>query len=451
MPRLPLTTSYWRADRSAPVLDTTVGGVLRAAAKRAPDQPALVAGDPTPDRRRQWRYDELLADAERVAQALLARFRPGDRVAVWAGNCPEWVLLEFAAGLAGLTLVTVNPAYQAEELAHVLGHSGARGIFLATEHRSRPLPPILASVLGHLPGLREVIPFGDWDAFCASGSGRPLPDVDPGAPAQILYTSGTTGRPKAAVLSHRGLTNNARLAATALGMRAGEAAVNPMPLFHVAGCGLLTLGLAQAAGIHVLMPHFDPGLGLELIEAYCSALICGVPTMLTAFLDHPSLTRRDLSSVRYALSGGAPVPAELVRRMETALGIPLLITFAQTESSCSITATRASDACADRAQTVGRPLPQTEVKVTDPRSGETVPPDTTGEICTRGYLVMRGYLGDPAATQAAIDHDGWLHTGDLGSMDERGYCRIAGRAHHRNGGPVLTGSRKKKRKIQKGI
>src|SRR5215469_7364710 len=385
MPRLPLTTSYWPADRSAPVLDTTIGGVLRAAAERAPDQPALVAGDPTPDRRRQWRYDELLADAERAARALLARFRPGDRVAVWAGNCPEWVLLEFAAGLAGVTLVTVNPAYQAEELEHVLGHSGARGVFLAAQHRGSSLPAILATVRDRLPELREVIPLGDWDGFCASGDGGRLPEVDPGSPAQILYTSGTTGRPKAAVLTHRGLTNNARLAAAALGTRAGEAAVNPMPLFHVVGCGLLTLGLAQAAAIHVLMPHFDPGLELELIETYCSAVIGGVPTMLTALLDHPSLTRRDLSSVRYALSGGAPVPAKLVRRVEAALGIPLVITFGQTESSCSITATRRSDACADRAQTVGLPLPQTEVKITDPRSGETVPPGTTGEICTRGY------------------------------------------------------------------
>jgi fatty-acyl-CoA synthase len=427
MPRLPLTTSYWPADASAPVLDTTIGGVLRAAAARAPDQPALVAGDPSPDRRRQWRYGELLAGAERGARALLARFRPGDRVAVWAGNCPEWVLLEFAAGLAGVTLVTINPASQAEELAHVLGHSGARGIFLAAEHRGSPLPPILASVLGHLPSMREVIPFSDWDAFCAQASGRPLPGVDPGAPAQILYTSGTTGRPKAAVLSHRGLTNNARLAAGTLGMRAGDAAVNPMPLFHVAGCGLLTLGLVQTAGIHVLMPHFDPGLQLELIETYCSASIGGVPTMLTALLNHPGITQRDMSSVRYALSGGAPVPAELVRRVEAALGIPLLITFAQTESSCSITATRPSDACADRAQTVGRPLPQTELKITDPRSGDTVPPGTIGEICTRGYLVMPGYLGDQEATRAAIDPDGWLHTGDLGSMDERGYCRVQGR------------------------
>jgi fatty-acyl-CoA synthase len=427
MPQLPLTTSYWPADASSPLLETTVGGVLRSAAERAPDHVALIAGSPDPAQRRQWRYGELLAEAERAARALRARFEPGDRVAVWAGNSPAWVLLEFAAGLAGVTLVTVNPAYQADELAHVLGHSQARGVFLAAEHRGRSLPGVLAAVRTGLPGLREVIPLSDWDQFCASGTGERLPQIDPRGPAQILYTSGTTGRPKAAVLTHRGLTNNARLAAEAMGMRAGETAVNPMPLFHVAGCGLLTLGIAQTLGTHVLMPHFDPALQLELIETYRGVLLGGVPTMLTALLSHPSLTRRDLSSLRYALAGGAAVPAELVRQVEAALGIPFVITFAQTESSCSITSTRPGDTPADRAETLGRPLPQTEVKITDPRTGQTTACGTTGEICTRGYLVMQGYLGDPAATSAAIDPAGWLHTGDLGSMDRRGYCRIQGR------------------------
>ncbi len=426
MTALPLTTAYWPADTSSPVMETTIGDVLRAAAERAPDQPALISGDPDPARRRRWRYGKLFAGAERAAQALLARFEPGDRVAVWAANCPEWVLLEFAAGLAGMTLVTVNPAYQADELAHVLGHSGARGLVLAADYRGSSLPAILASVRGRLPRLREVIPLGEWDRFCASGGGS-LPEVDPAYPAQILYTSGTTGRPKAAVLTHRGLTNNARLAAAAIGMRAGESVVNPMPQFHVAGGGLLTLGLVQSTGTQVLMPHFDPGLALELTETYRGVCFGGVPTMLSALLSHPSLARRDLSSLRYALSGGAPVPAELVRRVEATLGIPFVITFAQTESSCSITATRPGDTADDRAETIGRPLPQTEVKIINPRTGATVAPRTTGEICTRGYLVMRGYLGDPEATGAAIDRDGWLHTGDLGSMDERGYSRIEGR------------------------
>jgi fatty-acyl-CoA synthase len=422
-----LTTSYWPADTSSPVLETTVGGLLRTAAAQAPDRIALISGDPDPARRRQWTYRELLTGAERAARALRARFAPGEPVAVWAGNCPEWVLLEFAAAFAGLTLVTVNPAYQADELAHVLRHSRARGLFLAAGHRGASLPDILAEVRGQLPDLREVIPLREWGRFCASGDGGPLPEVDPASAAQVLYTSGTTGRPKAAVLTHRGLTNNARLAASAIGMRDGDTFVQPMPLFHIAGCGLLTLGLVQTRGTHVLMPHFDPALVFELTETYRSVAVGGVATMLTALLGHPARTRHDLSSVRYALSGGAMVPAELARQVEQIFGVALVITFAQTESSCSITATRAADSPADRAETVGRPLPQTEVKITDPRTGDMIPCGTVGEICTRGYLVMQGYLGDPDATSAAVDDDGWLHTGDLGSMDERGYCRIQGR------------------------
>jgi fatty-acyl-CoA synthase len=261
----------------------------------------------------------------------------------------------------------------------------------------------------------------------AAGDVGPLPAVDRGGPAQILYTSGTTGRPKAAVLTHRGLTNNARLAAGAIGLRAGDVLVNPMPYFHVAGGAMITLGLVQTLGTQVVMPRFDPALALELTEQHCGTVIGGVPTMLTAMLAVAGRVPRDLSSVRVALSGGATVPPELVRQVEAAFGVPFVITFAQTESSCSITLTRPRDSAEDRAETLGRPLPQTEVKITDVATGETVPCGTVGEICTRGYLVMDGYLGDPEATAAAIDPDGWLHTGDLGSMDERGYCRIAGR------------------------
>jgi fatty-acyl-CoA synthase len=409
----PLTMSHWPAHPATPILDTTVGGVLRAAARRAPDRVALISGD------RQWTYAGLLAEAERAARALLTRFEPAEPVAVWAGNGPDWVVLEFAAGLAGLTLVTVNPAYQAEELAHVLGHSGARGVFL----RGGAQAGILDRVRDSLPRLREVNTLGEWPLE----DGGPLPEVDPASPAQILYTSGTTGRPKAAVLTHRGLTNNARLAAAAVGLRPGDVLVNPMPYFHVAGGGMITLGLVQTLGTQVVMPRFDPALALELTEKHRGTVIGGVPTMLTALLAVAGRAPRDLSSLRIALSGGATVPPELVRQVEAAFGVPFVLTFAQTESSCSITLTRATDSAEDRAETLGRPLPQTEVRIADVATGETVPCGAVGEICTRGYLVMDGYLGDPEATAAAIDPDGWLHTGDLGSMDERGYCRIAGR------------------------
>ena len=423
-----LATAHWPADASAPILPTTIGSILRTAVAQAPGRVALIDGCPDPEARRTWTYGELLATAERAARALLSRFSPGEPVAVWSANSPQWLMTEFAAGLAGLVLVPVNPAYQAEELTHVLGHSRARGILLAGQYRSNNLPEILASVRGRLPDLREVIPLADWDAFLASADeGIALPDVDPASPAQVLYTSGTTGLPKAAVLTHRGLTNNARLAWAAADLRAGEVAVNTMPLFHVAGGGMLALGFVQYACTQVLPPFFEPGLMLELLETYRSALLGGVPTMVQAVLTHPASGTRDLSSVRLGMCGGSFAPASLVRQFEKQLGVPLLITFAQTESSCSMTVTRPDDAAADRAETVGRPLPQTEVKIVSLGDGQTVPFGAVGEICVRGYLVMDGYLGDPAATSAAIDDAGWLRTGDVGSMDERGYLTIRSR------------------------
>ena len=211
----PLTSAYWAADSTVGSLrETTVGSILRDAACRAPDKdPALIDGDQDRAGRREWSYAELLADAERAARALLTRFTPGERVAVWAPNSPEWVILEFAAALAGLTLVTVNPAYQGDELAYVLGHSEADGLFLAEEFQQRDLHAVLAEVRGRLPKLRNVLPLRAWDTFTTAGDARaaterPLPDVAPSSPAQVLYTSGTTGRPKGAALAHRGLTNN---------------------------------------------------------------------------------------------------------------------------------------------------------------------------------------------------------------------------------------------------
>jgi fatty-acyl-CoA synthase len=251
--------------------------------------------------------------------------------------------------------------------------------------------------------------------------------VHPEDEVQIQYTSGTTGFPKGAVLRHRGITNNARFCAGILQAGPGEVWVNPMPLFHTAGCVLVTLGAVQGLFTQVLPPGFDPGLMLHLIESEHGALFAGVPTMLLAQLDHPDFAGRDVSSVRCAFSGGATVPPALVRRVESALGVPLSIVFAQTEASPVITQTRLDDSPTDRAETLGRPHPHVEVQIADPTTGETAPVGTIGEICTRGYHVMKGYFDNSEATSQAIDARGWLHTGDLGSMDERGYCRIEGR------------------------
>ncbi len=430
MTEIPLSESYWPVDDTERVLDTTCGGVLRAAAERAPDAVALIAGVPDPAGRRRISYAELLSEAERAARALLGRFAPGERIAVWAPNSPQWIALQFGAALAGMTLVTVNPLYRAAELRYVLGQSRAAGVFLVPAVRGVSTVDILDEVGAELPALREsvLLTGTEWAEFCASGSPtESLPQVDPGDPAQIQYTSGTTGFPKGAIIHHRGFTNNARYVAAQLQLAAAEALVNPMPLFHTAGSGCCTLGPIQAQASQVLMPFFDPALLLELNESERGAVFAGVPTMLLAALDHPDLRRRDLSSTRLAFSGGALVPPQLVRRVRQVLGIPFAIVYAQTEASPVITGTRVTDSPEYQAETVGQPLPQTEVKIVDPATGRTTPPGRIGEICTRGYHVMTGYFDNPEGTAEAIDPDGWLHTGDLGSMDQRGYCRVEGR------------------------
>jgi fatty-acyl-CoA synthase len=422
-----VTTSYWPADTSQPVLETTVGGVLRAAAAAGPDMLAMVGGLPDPDARRRWTYAQLLAEAEKAARALTARFAPGERVAVWAPGLPEWVILEYAAALAGLVLVTVNPALRPAELAYVLNQSGAAGIFLIPEFRS-PMAAFLAEVRPDIPALREVLYFTEWQDFLATAPEQAvLPEVKADDVAQIQYTSGTTGFPKGAELHHRGLTNNARFFAQRIGLVPGEVYVNPMPLFHTAGCGMGVLGAAQSLAAHVPVLAFDPALVLELFETERGVVFTGVPTMMIAMLEHPDLERRNLSSLRAAVSGGTPVPAGLVRKVEARLGVRFSIVFGTTECSPLLTQVRLDDSAQDRAETLGQPLPQTEIQIADIVAGGPVPVGQAGELCARGYLVMRGYHGAPEATAAAIDADGWYHTGDLASLDGRGYLRIEGR------------------------
>jgi len=418
-----LTGSDWPADTSTPLLEATVGDLLRAAAAARPDGPALVEGTGRPDARR-WSFAELLAASEAVARSLLQRFRPGERVAVWAPNSAEWVLAEFGCALAGLTLVTVNPAYRAAELRHVLEASSAVGVIVAREFRGAPLAEVAAEVAATLAGLRAIIPIEELgDVPAVDG---PLPVVTPDAIAQIQFTSGTTGRPKGALLHHRGLVNNARFFADRAGLQAETPFLNPMPMFHTAGCVSCTLGPLSKLMELVVVPAFEPGLVLGLLESSRATGMGTVPTMALAMMEHPDFTVRDLSALDVMISGGATVPAELVRRIEAALGGRMIIVYGQTEASPLITATGPDDSPDDKALTIGRPLPHAHCKIVD-EQGRTVPVGVAGEICVRGYQVMAGYEGLAEATAAAIDAEGFLHTGDLGTMDERGYVTITGR------------------------
>ena len=420
--------SHWPADNSEPVLETTVGSVLRESAAAAAERTALVAWGLDPGERRIWTFAELLRDAERTAQALLARFEPGEHIAIWAPNIAEWLLLELGAGLAGLVIVTVNPANRARELEYVLQQSRSVGLFHVAGFRGNKMNEWVAQVRPGLAQLREVIPIENWDQFIASASDSiALPNVKPDDPAQIQYTSGTTGSPKGALLHHRGLTNNARLSLQRFQTGEGDVYAHAMPFFHTAGCVLSALGALQVRAAHAFLPAFDAGRLLELIERERATHLLGVPTMLIAMMEHPDLQRRDLSSLRAVMSGGASVAPELVRAMESRLGVSFTIIYGQTESSPIITQIRLDDSPDDKTNTIGAPLPQTAVKIIDPGTGEVTPCGVVGELCTKGYLVMHEYFDKPEATAAAIDRDGWLHTGDLATMDERGYCKITGR------------------------
>ena len=423
-----LTTSYWPADTSEQMTQDTVGDVLWKAYQAAPKQLALVEGTATVAWRRTWTYESLWNTAEQCAHALLQHFQPRDRIAVWANNIPEWVMLEFGAALANITLVTVNPAYQARELQYVLQQSRVVGLFLVEEFHGNDLRNILDSVRSTLPDLQTVVSFADWQEFCASsGSNGSLPPVRPDDIAQIQYTSGTTGVPKGAMLRHSGLVNNARFVATRGGATDHNIWLSAIPLFHSSGSGLGVLGAVQTLGTQVLVPQFIPATVLELLETYRVDVAPMVPTMIQAVWSHPDRSHRNLESLRYVWSGGAQVPPEVVRLVEETGNARFSTVFGQTEASPIITQTSPDDSAEDKAWTVGRPLPHAEVKIVNPNTGAIVPVREPGELCVRGYLVMAGYFDRPDATQTAIDRDGWLHTGDLCTMDSRGYVRVEGR------------------------
>jgi fatty-acyl-CoA synthase len=421
--------SLWTHDDEGDQLwEITLGDLLRSGASEHPDRVALVDADPDPARRRSWTYAELLTEAERVARALLTRFAPGERVAVWAPNRAEWILLQQGASLAGLVLVTVNPANRQVELDYALRQSRAAGIFFAPEYRGFDMARAVRTARAVAPELREPVSFADWDEFtAASDPGLALPAVAPGDAVQIQYTSGTTGFPKGALLNHRGIINASRFVARGGGMGDGGVWVNAMPMFHVGGSALAELGTFAHRGTFVSMPAFDAGLMLELFETYRGTITQAVPAMLSALLDHPDFKKRDTSSVRTIMSGASFVPAELVTRVKDAFGCQFSIVFGQTELHGVITQTRLDDSAEDQSRTIGRPLPLSDVKIIDPETGATVPLGTRGEICVRGYQTMMEYFEQPEQTALTLSSDGWLRTGDLASMDDRGYLTITGR------------------------
>lgn len=423
-----LEESYWAADRSPELWETTLGDLLRQAAQQVPDRTALVEGNSVTRTTRRWSYRELLTTAERVARALLKHFSPGDRIAVWSPNSAEWIFLQHGASLAGLVLVTVNPAYLANEVQHVLGSSKAAGIFFTEQYRNTNQRAVVDAIVPALPHLREAICFADWDEFCTRGDSTiEFPEVTPGDMVQIQFTSGTTGFPKGACLHHRGLVNASRFASLRANFPEGGVWISAMPLFHVGGCAGSQLGAFTRLGTFVMLTHFDAEFMLELIASERGNHIHAVPTMVIAMMEHPSRPKLDLSSLKVIMSGGTPVPAPLVIKVMKIFDCRFTITFGQTELNGVICQTFPNDAPERQAETIGRPAPQMEVKIADPQTGETLPIGKTGEIWARGYQAMLGYFEMREASDTTLRADGWLRTGDQAFMDEYGYLRITGR------------------------
>ncbi|HEX6551729.1 MAG TPA: AMP-binding protein [Ktedonobacteraceae bacterium] len=458
--------SYWQAETEGiDLLDTTIGDLLDRRATELPTQEAVVYscypefGDALNLR---WTYQDYRERANQVARGLIALgLDKGDHIAVWAVNLPEWLLLEMAAAKAGLVLVTVNPVLRAQEVEYILKQSDVQALFFMAQIRDHDCLATIRSMTTPgamngevtsetLPMLRYVSLMGappsnllgqaDWRptifremlAGGAQISDAALAErqasVTPTDAAWILYTSGTTGFPKGAILTHRGIINDLMLAIRRLGDQVGpgDRYCLPMPFFHIAGAGVVVGVLATSMTVHPLVA-FDPLKTLQIMSTERCNLLFAVPTMLIAMLQHPDFDAYPLSSLKVATSGGAPVPVSLMEQVKARVGADVAIVFGQTENTGAMTLTRPDDPFERKSSTVGVPLPHVEVKIVDPATGKVVPCGERGEICCRGFLVMQGYYNMPEKTAQAIDAESWLHTGDLATMNAQGYVNIVGR------------------------
>lgn len=428
----PLSYSHGACD--VPLLGETIGANLRRTVGRCGDREALVV------RHQNVRltYRELWELTTRAATGLLARgVKPGDRVGVWAPNRYEWVILQYATARIGAILVNVNPAYKAAELEYALTKSGVSLLCLAKGFRQTDYVAILGEVKPKCPKLRDAVVIdSDWNALFADGAS--VTDADLAAiegqlqfddPINIQYTSGTTGFPKGATLSHHNILNNAFFTAERMGYTEADRVCVPVPFYHCFGMVIGNLACtSHGACIVVPAETFDPLSVLEAVQAERCTSLYGVPTMFIAELDHPRFAEFDLSSLRTGAVAGAPCPVEVMKRIQSTMHMSEVTNVCgMTETSPTATQSERSDPLRVRVETVGRAAPHVEIKIIDPGTKRIVPRGTPGEQCTRGYNVMLGYWADPEATAKAIDSNGWMHTGDLAVMDDHGYVSIVGR------------------------
>jgi fatty-acyl-CoA synthase len=412
-----------------PLLEKTIGQVLADSAARNPSGDALIS------RHQGLRlsYGALQENAWRAARGLWGLgIRPGDRVGLWACNCVEWVYLQLATALTGSVLVNVNPAYRAHELRYVLGKSGMKAIFLHERDARVGYLDILneaRKTQDHVLGSVVLLGSNNWTAMLEHGADIPELSQSPEDVVNIQYTSGTTGSPKGVLLTHRNLVNNAYVVGREMAVTGADRLCSPVPLYHCFGCVMGSL-LAVVYGIPHVIPaaQFDPLSTLQAIASERCTLIYGVPTMFIAELDHPEFHNYDTSTLRSGIMAGAPCPVEIMKRVVSEMHCTgMTVAYGQTETSPGITMSSHNDSLEHRVSTIGRTLPETEVRIVAPWNDEVVDIGERGELCTRGYLVMRGYDQEPEATARAINPEGWLRTGDLAVMREDGYLHIAGR------------------------
>ena len=435
-------------------VNKTMGDVIKQTAERFPDHPALIA----PQFQVRCNYQELYDQCRRTARGLMALgVKRGDHVSVWTTNVPEWVYLQFALGMVGGILVTINTNYQSHELGYILQQSDSTTLFLIDQYRDtsfydtvRKVVPKLDSaepgklVSSKLPVLKNIIYIGTkentpgmfkFSDLIKMGESIPERDLDDRMKSlsdddviNMQYTSGTTGFPKGVMLTHHNIVNNARMVGDVMGMTEKDSLLIQVPVFHCFGCVMSTLNCIYHGSKMVILESFDALKALQFIAAERCTAVNGVPTMFVTMLNHPDFNKYDMSSLRTGIMAGALCPEEAMNQVRTIMHCPeIVIAFGQTESSPVMTMTRRDDPVKLRVASVGRLLPDIEGKIVDPETGHDAPVNVQGEIVTRSACVMKGYYKMPEATAETIDKEGWLHTGDLGTLDEKGYFKVTGR------------------------
>ena len=427
--------SYAAGETSPPLLDDTIGANFERTVAAYAEREALVEFQSG----RRWTWAELDRDVDDLARGLVAAgLEKGDRVGVWAPNCAEWTIAQYATAKLGVILVNVNPAYRTHELAYAVNQSGLRMLIAASSFKSSDYRAMVTETADQCPTLERVVYLDtdDWATLIEEGRGQPegvvadrLARTAPDDPINIQYTSGTTGYPKGATLSHRNILNNGYFTTELIDFTPEDRLCIPVPFYHCFGMVMGNLGCTSHGATMVIpAPGFDPEATLRCIAAERCTGVYGVPTMFIAMQSHPSFGENDLSSLRTGIMAGAVCPVEVMKRcVEEMHMAQASIAYGMTETSPVSCQTRADDDLERRTASIGRVHPHVEIKVVDPVTGATVERGEPGEFCTRGYSVMLGYWDDPDKTAEAIDADGWMHTGDLAVMREDGYCNIVGR------------------------